>query len=49
MLLSTILFPEEAKAFEIKEALRQSCEDSQHGRAKSHKEVMASVCKKLRR
>jgi len=48
VILSTILFPEEAKAFEIKEALRESRDDSRLGRTKSHEDVMADVRKKLR-
>jgi hypothetical protein len=48
VLLSTLLFPEEAKAFEIKEALRASQEDSKAGRKKNHKDVMSDVRKKLR-
>ncbi|QCX01340.1 hypothetical protein FGM00_14930 [Aggregatimonas sangjinii] len=48
VILSNILFPEEAKAFEIKEALRTSREDSKNGRTKAHMEVMHDVRKKLR-
>lgn len=48
VILSTILFPEEAKAFEIKEALRTSREDSKSGRTRSHESVMSAVRKKLR-
>jgi len=48
VVLSKILFPEEAKAFEIKEALRESREDSRIGRIRNHKDVMADVRKKLR-
>ena len=48
VVLSTILFPEEAKAFEIKEALRESREDSRLGRTESHEDVMANVRNKLR-
>lgn len=48
VVLSTILFPEEAKAFEIKEALRESREDSKVGKTRKHKDVMADVRKKLR-
>ncbi|SRR5680860_140239 len=47
VVLSTILFPEEAKAFQIKESLRESREDSRLGRIKSHKDVMANVREKL--
>jgi hypothetical protein len=46
VILSTILFPEETKAFEIKEALRESREDSRLGRTKGHEDVMADVRKK---
>lgn len=48
VILSTILFPEEAKAFEIREALRASREDSKLGRTRSHESVMSDVRKKLR-
>lgn len=48
VVLSTILFPEEAKAFEIKEALRESREDSKAGKTRDHKDVMADVRDKLR-
>jgi len=48
VILSTILFPEEAKAFEIKEALRASRQDSRAGRVLEHNEVMAAARKKLR-
>ena len=48
VILSNILFPEEAKAFEIKEALRASREDSKNGRTRDHKDVMGDVRKKLR-
>lgn len=47
VILSNILFPEEAKAFEIKEALRASREDSKKGRIRNHKDVMGDVRKKL--
>lgn len=47
--LSTLLFPAEAKAFEIKEALRASRRDSKAGNITNHKEVMAAARKKLRR
>ena len=40
VILSTILFPEEAKAFEIKEALRASREDSKSGRTRNHASVI---------
>ncbi|PCE62853.1 hypothetical protein [Sediminicola luteus] len=45
--LIKILFPEEARAFEIKQALLESREDSRNGRLKTHAEVMANVRKKL--
>lgn len=48
VILSTILFPEKAKAFEIKEALRTSREDSKAGRTRSHESVISDVRKKLR-
>ncbi len=48
VILSNILFPEEAKAFEIREALRASREDSKNGNTKNHKDVMENVRKKLR-
>lgn len=48
VILSNILFPEEAKAFEIKEALKASREDSKNGRTRDHKDVMEDVRKKLR-
>lgn len=48
VILSTLLFPEEAKAFEIKEALKESRKDSQLGRTQSHEKVMANVRQKLR-
>lgn len=47
VILSTILFPEEAKAFEIKEGLRESREDSKAGRTSKHETVMADVREKL--
>lgn len=47
VILSRILFPEEAKAFEIKEALRESREDSRKGRTSNHNDVMADMRKKL--
>lgn len=48
VILSHLLFPEEAKAFEIKEALRASREDSKNGRTRSHEDIMVDVRKKLR-
>lgn len=44
--LSTILFPEEAKAFAIKQALESSRNDSLAGRIKNHNRVMARVRKR---
>ena len=46
-ILGRILFPEEEKAFEIKENLHESREDSRIGRIKSHEEVMVNARKKL--
>ena len=48
VILSNILFPEEAKAFEISEALMASREDSKNGRTRNHKDVMEAVRQKLR-
>ena len=48
VILSNILFPEEAKAFETKEALRASREDSKNGRTRDHEDVMEDVRKKFR-
>jgi predicted XRE-type DNA-binding protein len=45
--LSTILFAEDAKAFEIKQALERSKKDSLAGRTKSHSTVMANARKRL--
>jgi hypothetical protein len=39
--LTTILFPEEAKAFEIKRSIERGIKDIEAGRTKSHTEVMA--------
>ena len=49
IILSKLLFPEEAKAFEIKEALKQSRKDSNTGKTKSHLEVMETVRKRLQK
>ena len=38
--LSTILFPEEAKSFEIKQALERSRADSNDGRTREHADVI---------
>ena len=48
VILSTILFPEEAKALEIREALKISREDSNNGRTRDHKDVMSDTRIKLR-
>ena len=48
VILGNLLFPKEAKAFEIKEALRASREDSKEGRTRNHNDVMGDVRKKLR-
>lgn len=45
--LSTILFPEEAKAYEIKLALERSRKDSLEGRTKDHKDIMGNARKRL--
>lgn len=47
VVLSTVLFPEEDKMFEIKETLRESREDSKAGRTSKHETVMADVREKL--
>ena len=47
VILSKMLFPEEAKAFEIKQALEKSKNDSNAGRVRHHKEVMNDIRKKL--
>ncbi|MFH6602812.1 hypothetical protein ACEZ3G_04940 [Maribacter algicola] len=47
VILSKILFPEEAKVFEIKEALRASRNDSEKGRVRSHESVISDARKKL--
>jgi|GEM_PF-1346326 len=44
-----ISFLEEAKAFEIKEALKASREDSKHGRIRNHQNVMIDIRKKLQK
>lgn len=49
VILSSILFPEEAKALEIKDALRISREDSRNGRTREHQDVMEDVREKLRK
>jgi len=45
--LSIILFPEDAKAFEIKQGLERSRQDSLAGRVKEHGTVMSEVRKRL--
>ena len=45
--LSTILFPEDVKAFEIKQALMRSREDSAAGRIFEHDAVVLGARKKL--
>ncbi len=45
--LGNILFPEEAKAFEIKKALARSRKDSKKGRIRSHVDVMTDARKKI--
>lgn len=45
--LGTLLFPDELKAIEIKEALKQSRKDSREGRTISHENVMAKARKKI--
>ena len=47
--LSTLLFPEDAKALEIKKALERSREDSAAGRVLEHKSVMADARKRISR
>ena len=47
VILSNILFPEEAKTFEIREALSASRRDSSNGNTRNHQEVMEDVRKKL--
>jgi predicted DNA-binding transcriptional regulator AlpA len=48
LILSTILFSEEANILELKEALKESREDSEKGRVKSNENIMLDVRKKLR-
>lgn len=45
--LGNILFPEEAKAFEIKEALARSRNDSKEGKIRSHIDVIADARNKI--
>lgn len=46
--LSTILFPEDAKAFEIKQGLKRSKQDSLAGRVKEHDTIMSEVRERLK-
>lgn len=45
--LSTLLFPEDAKAFEIKQALERSRKDSAAGRVLEHKSVITNARKRI--
>ncbi|AEM69852.1 hypothetical protein Murru_0803 [Allomuricauda ruestringensis DSM 13258] len=45
--LSTLLFPEDVKAMEIKQALERSREDSAAGRVLEHKSVMDDARKRV--
>lgn len=45
--LSGLLFPEELKAFEIKQALSRSRLDSDNGNVVPHEQVMANARKKI--
>ena len=47
--LSILLFPEDAKALEIKQALERSQKDSAAGRVLEHKSVMAEARKRISR
>lgn len=47
VILSKILFPEEAKVYELKQALKESKADSVAGRVRNHEAVMKDVRKKL--
>ncbi len=47
--LSTLLFPEDAKAFEIKQALERSRKDSAAGRVLKHESVMSDARKRISR
>ncbi|MCB9425912.1 MAG: hypothetical protein H6584_02615 [Flavobacteriales bacterium] len=47
VILSKILFPEEAKVYELKQALKESKADSVAGRVRDHEAVMNDVRKKL--
>ncbi len=45
--LSSLLFPEDVKAIEIKEALERSRKDSEAGRVWEHNSVIANARKKI--
>ena len=45
--LGVILFPEEAKAFEIKQALERSRTDSSSGRVREHADVIKDARNKI--
>jgi len=45
--LSSLLFPEDVKAIEIKEALERSRKDSEAGRVWEHNAVIANARKKI--
>lgn len=45
--LSSLLFPEEAKALEIKQALGRSRRDSEAGRVKNHSSIIQNARKRL--
>lgn len=45
--LSSLLFPEEAKAIEIKQALERSRSDSEAGRVKNHSSIIQNARKRL--
>lgn len=47
--ISALLFPEEFKAFEVREGLRRSRADSYNGRIVDHNEVMTRARKKIMR
>lgn len=47
--LSALLFPEDVKAMEIKQALERSREDSAAGRVLEHKSVIADARKRVSR
>ncbi len=47
MKLSIILFPEEAKSFEIKQALERSRADSSAGRVREHADVIKNTMNRI--